>query len=106
MSESNFDQNIEQEIQEKGLEAKRIRYEDIQAKLKTLRFEYWIVPNTTTTVCTAIDTTGFTLALEYSACVSPENFDEEIGRKVALVNATKSAEDALWKLEGYKLKHS
>ena len=35
-----------------------------------------------------------------SACVSPENFDEEIGRKIAYQNAVQK----VWPLEGYLLK--
>lgn len=100
------DQELEKQIQAKGLTAKRVRYEDIKAKVDALTFQFWVIPETTTTVCAAIDPTGFTLALEYSACVSPENYDESIGRNVAQANAIKAATDALWKLEGYKLKHA
>ncbi|WP_249543629.1 Gp49 family protein, partial [Escherichia coli] len=35
-----------------------------------------------------------------SACASPENFDAEIGRKVARKNAI----EKIWPLEGYLLK--
>ncbi len=99
------DEQIEKEIQEKGLNAKRVRFEDIKAKVEALRFEFWLVPYSTTTVCAAIDPTGFCVALGHSACISPENFDAEIGKKVAQENATKLATDKLWELEGYRLKH-
>lgn len=42
---------------------------------------------------------GFTVTGE-SACASPENFDGEIGRKVARDNAVQK----IWMLEGYLLK--
>jgi len=42
---------------------------------------------------------GFTVTGE-SACVSPENFDPEIGRRVARANAVQK----LWPLMGYALK--
>ncbi|MCA6927776.1 Gp49 family protein [Pectobacterium versatile] len=42
---------------------------------------------------------GFTVTGE-SACASPENFDEEIGRKVARQNAI----NKIYPLEGYLLK--
>lgn len=106
MSEDNvvsIDEAIEKKIKDEGLEAPRVRYEDIEAKVKALKFEFWIIPNTTTTVCAAIDADGFTLALEYSACVSPENFNKEIGREVAQNNAIAAARAELWKLEGYLL---
>ncbi|WP_454843454.1 Gp49 family protein [Pseudomonas gorinensis] len=42
---------------------------------------------------------GFTVTGE-SACASPENFNEEIGRKIA----RKNAEQKIWPLMGYELK--
>ncbi|ENM1631569.1 hypothetical protein AB6T03_004545, partial [Salmonella enterica] len=42
---------------------------------------------------------GFTVTGE-SACVSPKNFDAEIGRKAARQKAI----DKIWMLEGYLLK--
>jgi hypothetical protein len=50
------------------------------------------------TVCVLTLTNNFTVTGE-SACVSPENFDEEIGRKVAYDNA----KDKLWALLGFSL---
>lgn len=43
---------------------------------------------------------GFTVTGE-SACASPENFDAEIGRKIARQNAV----NKIWPLEGYLLKN-
>ena len=43
---------------------------------------------------------GFTVTGE-SACVSPENFDAEIGRKIAFENAKQK----IWPLMGYALKN-
>ncbi|EFH6445990.1 hypothetical protein GN264_17545 [Escherichia coli] len=51
------------------------------------------------TFCIIILKNGFTVTGE-SACVSPENFDPEIGRKVARKNAI----EKIWPLEGYLLK--
>ena len=42
---------------------------------------------------------GFTVTGE-SACASPENFDEEIGRKIARENAV----NKIWPLMGYELR--
>lgn len=41
---------------------------------------------------------GFILT-ESSACVDPENYDEEIGEKICM----DKIKDKLWELEGYKL---
>ncbi|UEP23126.1 hypothetical protein LL999_23050 [Burkholderia ambifaria] len=51
------------------------------------------------TFCVLILRNGFTVTGE-SACASPENFDAEIGRKIARQNAVSK----IWPLEGYLLK--
>jgi hypothetical protein len=51
------------------------------------------------TFCVLILRNGFTVTGE-SACASPENFDAEIGRKIARANAVQK----IWPLMGYELK--
>ena len=51
------------------------------------------------TFCVLVLRNGFTVTGE-SACASPENFDAEIGRKIARQNAV----NKLWPLMGYELK--
>lgn len=51
------------------------------------------------TFCVLTLKNGFTVTGE-SACASPENFDAEIGRKIAYKNAY----EKIWVLEGYLLK--
>ena len=51
------------------------------------------------TFCVLVLRNGFTVTGE-SACASPENFDAEIGRKIARQNAI----DKVWPLMGYALK--
>lgn len=51
------------------------------------------------TYCTLVLQNGFTVTGE-SACASPENFDAEIGRKIARQNAVQK----IWPLMGYALK--
>lgn len=51
------------------------------------------------TFCVLVLRNGFTVTGE-SACASPENFIEKIGREVARKNAI----DKIWMLEGYALK--
>ena len=51
------------------------------------------------TFCVLVLRNGFTVTGE-SACASPENFDAEIGRKVARQNAI----EKIWPLMGYELR--
>ena len=51
------------------------------------------------TFCVLVLRNGFTVTGE-SACASPENFDAEIGRKIARANAVQK----IWPLMGYELR--
>lgn len=51
------------------------------------------------TFCVLVLRNGFTVTGE-SACASPENFNEEIGRRIARENA----EAKIWPLMGYELR--
>jgi hypothetical protein len=90
------DAEIEQEIQAKGLTAPRVTPERIDAVVA--REQYHVFDGTTLTVCCLTLTNGFTVTGE-SACAYPENFDAEIGRKIARENAKQK----IWALEGYAL---
>lgn len=91
------EQVIETEIQEKGLNAPRLTPEKIDAVITDER--YHVFEGVQLTVCCLTLKNGFTVTGE-SACVSPENFDAELGRKIARQNAR----DKIWSLEGYLLK--
>lgn len=113
------DQSIEQEIQAKGLTAPRITPADLKANIVG---EYFFTAAdgvqaafhsqdeltrltgahgelALLTFCVLVLRNGFTVIGE-SACASPENFDAEIGRKIARANA----EHKIWPLMGYALK--
>ncbi len=106
-------QAIEQEIQDKGLTAPRITPYDIERCIS--RECYFTAANGVAasggiihsdddslrclTFCVLVLSNGFTVTGE-SACASPENFDAEIGRKIARANAC----NKIWALEGYLLK--
>lgn len=101
------EQAIEQEIQAKGLKAPRLTPADIDAKIVG---EYYFAPIMDApshpsveclTVCVLVLENGFTVTGE-SACSSPENFDQEIGRKIARENAR----NKIWPLEGYLLRQA
>jgi hypothetical protein len=93
---SNDDQ-IEREIQDKGLTAARVTPADIEAAIKA---EYYhVIPGTTTTVCALTLDNGM-VVIGHSACVSPANFDAELGQKVARSKAV----DEVWALLGMRLR--
>ena len=58
-----------------------------------------LIPLKLLTFCVLVLKNGFTVTGE-SACASPENFDAEIGRKIARANAV----NKVWPLMGYALK--
>ena len=110
------DQTIEQEIQAKGLTAPRVTPADIEANIVSAvyftAFDGFHGSDATEdeslatcdalrllTFCVLVLRNGFTVTGE-SACASPENFDAEIGRKIARQNAV----GKLWPLMGYALK--
>lgn len=88
---------IEQEIQSKGLSAPRLTPDLISAQIKDV--DYHVFPGTTLTVCAMTLQNGFIVTGE-SAAASPENFDAEIGRKIAYDNAR----NKIWAFEGYALR--
>lgn len=90
------EQEIESEIQGKGLTAPRLTPADIDAVI--VGEAYTVMPSGKAMVCELTLRSGFTVRGE-SACVSKENFNEEIGRKIARENAR----DKIWLLEGYRL---
>lgn len=115
------DQAIEQEIQAKGLTAPRVTPADIEANIDTevyftaqhgvegaiavmeLHARHPVGEQggnlRLLTFCVLVLKNGFTVTGE-SACASPENFDAELGRKIARQNAI----DKVWPLMGYALK--
>jgi hypothetical protein len=122
------DQTIEQEIVAKGLTAPRVTPADIEENIRSEHYftanqgvigcqseaaagtfeDGELRPVVTIyvpgelnllTFCVLILKNGFTVTGE-SACASPENFDAELGRKIARQNAI----GKLWPLMGYALK--
>ena len=120
------DQTIEQEIQDKGLTAPRITPANIEANITSEHYftaadgvagaftnaqiaqGRGVYPDeigrpktdlSLLTFCVLVLRNGFTITGE-SACASPENFDAEIGRKIARENAVTK----VWPLMGYELR--
>lgn len=123
----NNDSAIEQEIQAKGLTAPRVTPADIEANIASEHYftaadglvneimsgmsgacsderleqiEGAIDTLKLLTFCVIVLRNGFTVTGE-SACASPENFDAEIGRKIARQNAVQR----MWPLMGYALRN-
>lgn len=115
------DSAIEQEIKAKGLTAPRVTPADIEANIAS---EHYFTaaqgvggangcaddddertfltidsPLHLLTFCVLVLRNGYTVT-GHSACASPENFDAEIGRKIARANAVQQ----IWPLMGYELK--
>jgi Phage protein (N4 Gp49/phage Sf6 gene 66) family len=106
------DKHIEQEIQDKGLTAPRVTPDDIENNILVEHYTtadkafegspFGILPPLEhLTLCVIVLKNGFIVTGE-SACASPENFDAEIGRKIARGNAI----NKVWPLMGYALKES
>ena len=93
------DADIETEIMNKGLNAPRITNDWLDRCIRDAQFH--VFPGTTTTVCCLTLSNGFTVTGE-STTVSPENFDEELGRKISARNARAK----IGELEGYLLKQA
>lgn len=91
------EQNIEKEIVSKGLNAPRLTPDHIDSVI--IGETYTNLPDGRTVVCQLTLQNGFTVDGK-SACVSKENFDQEIGNKIARTNAR----EKIWELEGYLLK--
>lgn len=62
--------------------------------------QYYVPDGTALTICVLTLQNGFHV-VGHSAPVSPENFDEAIGRKVS----REKAREQIWALEGYALRN-
>lgn len=91
------EREIETEIQRKGLNAPRLTPELIDSVI--VSESYHVFHGTTVTVCCLTLLNGYCVIGE-SASASPENFNAELGRKIARDNAR----NKIWSLEGYLLR--
>lgn len=109
-------ENIENEIRAKGLTAARVTPADIETNIASEHYftsaegarsgycpqgiDAPLHPSLSTlTICVLVLRNGYIVTGE-SACVSPENFDAGIGRKIARANAV----EKIWPLMGYALR--
>lgn len=105
---ANSEADIESEIQRKGLKAPRITPEHIDSLIVCevsgrASVLFSDCPSHSSleclTICILTLKNGFTLVGK-SACASPENYDPELGHKIARDDARRQ----IWALEGYKLR--
>lgn len=117
-------ETIEQKIQRKGLVAPRVTIDCVEANIVSEHYftardgrrgaiidgtyvgnesprqdEADLAALDLLTFCVLVLRNGFTVTGE-SACASPENFNDEIGREIARINAVSK----VWPLMGYELK--
>ena len=99
---------IEKEIQDKGLNAPRLTPDYIDSQIGSEVYgrasDLWKhVPHSAAleclTLCVLTMKNGFTVVGK-SACASPENFNMELGIKIAREDARRQ----IWALEGYNLR--
>lgn len=108
-------EEIEQMIKDKGADkAPRITLAHIHAQISHYRYIHLVeataeaVSSLTPTqsalycltICVLVLANGFTVVGK-SACASPENYNREIGEKLALDDCIKQ----VWTLEGYNLRY-
>lgn len=119
LSTFGIETSVEQEIQSKGLNAPRVTPADVEAEIASEHYftaldgalyatgniqgEVYRITDSDAlgllTFCVLVLRNGFTVTGE-SACASPENFDAELGRKLAREKAV----EKLWPLLGFRLK--
>lgn len=116
--------NIQEDIEARALVAPRVTPADVEAEIVSehyftaydgrygaiMRDAYSgrerpagggsdLIPLTLLTFCVLVLRNGFTVTGE-SACASPENFDADIGRRIARQNAI----NKVWPLLGFRLR--
>lgn len=88
------EEEIEQAVRTKGLTAPRVTPADIDGLIKGKTFT--ILPSGKCMICEITLYNGFTVVGKASV-VSPENFDEEIGKSISF----EDARNQIWQLAGY-----
>lgn len=91
--------DIEKDIENLKLNAPRVTPARLEEVI--ISEQYHVFANSTFTACLLTLANGYTVLGE-SACASPENFNAELGRKIARENA----KNKIWALEGYLLRQN
>jgi hypothetical protein len=108
--------SLEREIQAKADKGPRVTPAVLQAEIVSehyftaaegcagacnmnVRPDGWVTPLNLLTFCVLVLRNGFTV-IGHSACASPENYNKEIGERIARENA----ERQIWPLLGFRLR--
>jgi Phage protein (N4 Gp49/phage Sf6 gene 66) family len=91
------DQEIEKEIQAKGLTAPRVSLQQIEEAIQGET--YTVLPSGRATICEMTLKNGY-VVIGQSLCVSRENFNAELGQKIS----REDAKQKIWPLLGYALR--
>lgn len=97
MPQRTDEQTLEEYLTKLGLTAPRITPDVIDSLI--VSDDYHVFEGTTLTVCRLTLVNGATVTGE-SSCVAPENFNEEVGRKIARENAR----EKIWTIAGVALR--
>lgn len=92
-----LDDQLERELQQKGKTAPRITGAHVDACIVGKAFSR--IPDTLATHCVLALYNGWTIHATNAGPVSAENFDPEVGERLAF----EAARDKVWQLEGYLL---
>ena len=94
-----FENHFEKVVEKKSERAKAptVTSEHVQGIIDNSKFEIFTVFDKCTVVACKLPN-GFVI-VESSACVSPENYNEELGAEICIDRIV----DKVWELEGYKL---
>ncbi len=95
------DEQIEQEITEKGLSASRVKLDELHEKIVDVEVVKFVSKSGQVLRWAVLTMeNGFAVVGKPSCSVSPKNDDIELGMKIAVQNS----HDEVWELEGYALK--
>jgi hypothetical protein len=83
-----------------NLPRQKIDYKVIQHLLSLLTFEFYRVPGTNTTTCTAV-LNNFTIASGEAGCLNEADFSVALGEQYSKERCLINAENFLWTAEGY-----
>lgn len=91
--------HLHEEMESKGLGYPRVTEQAVEASIDKCVF--YVFPGTSVTVCCLTLRNGFHV-VGSSSCVHPDNFDREIGERLARANAV----HRVWELLGFKLRET
>jgi len=92
-----FEDDLENELVEKGYTGPRITGEDIDNLI--IAEQYHVFNDAKITICCLTLVNGYGVIGD-SACAARQDFDEDIGRRIAHAEARAK----IWQLEGYRLR--